>query len=49
MGKQVAEGKLVNNNINVFLHNCQHQVASDAYIHTFVVQNQLDLFLKCSE
>lgn len=39
MGKQMAEGKSVNNKINVLLHNCQHEVASDAYIHTFVVQN----------
>lgn len=39
MGKQMAKGQLVNSKINVFLHNCQDQAFSDAYIYTSVVQN----------
>lgn len=49
MGKQTAKGQLVNNKINVFLHNYQGQAFSDAYIfYASVVQNYLGLFLKCS-
>lgn len=43
----MAKGQLLNNKINVFLHNYQDQAFSDAYIYAYVVQNYLNLFLNC--